>query len=118
MPSTIFPGEAVGRDYRFWVYIMGSRTGTLYTGVTNTVYGRTMTHKSGEEPGFTSRYGCDRLLWYEEHSHVNVAIAREKEIKGWTRAKKLALIRSMNPRFEDLARSWGKELDIKPGLMK
>jgi putative endonuclease len=96
------------REYRFYVYIMGSITGTLYTGVCNDIFERVMAHKSGQGSEFTRRYKCDRLVYYESHQYVRVAIRREKEIKGWKRYKKIALIESINPSWKDLAKDWGK----------
>lgn len=86
-----------------YVYIMGSRTHVLYTGVTNDLTRRVAEHKSHSIPGFTRKYNVDRLFYYEELPDIVQAIAREKQIKGWTREKKLALIRSLNPDFTDLA---------------
>ena len=84
------------------VYIMASgRNGTLYTGVTSNVPRRAFEHRGGAVPGFTSRYGCKLLVWYEVHATMPDAITREKQIKGGSRKKKLALIESMN---SDLAR--------------
>ena len=85
------------------VYIMASRrNGTLYTGVTSNLAGRVYEHREGLTPGFTSRYGCKLLVWYELHATMPAAIAREKQIKGGSRKKKLALIEGMNPRWRDL----------------
>jgi putative endonuclease len=95
---------------RFWVYIMSSKTRTLYTGITNSLDRRVFEHKNHRTPGFTARYNCVRLVWSEEHSDVRLAIAREKQIKGWVRAKKIALIESLNPQWTDLARDWGAEI--------
>ena len=99
------------RKQRFYyVYILSSLTGTLYTGITNSIYNRTLQHKGKETPGFTSKYDVDRLVYYEVFTNVRAAIRREKEIKGWTRKKKIALIESVNPKWQDLAEGWGKEL--------
>src|SRR5215831_6176291 len=76
------------RKQRFYyVYILSSLTGTLYTGITNSIYNRTLQHKGKETPGFTSKYEVDRLVYYEVFTNVRAAIRREKEIKGWTRKK-------------------------------
>lgn len=91
------------REHRYWVYIVGSTSGTLYTGVTNDLSRRVREHKNGALEGFASKYGCNRLLYYEEFDNVLVAIRREKEIKGWKRSKKIALIERLNPRWADLA---------------
>lgn len=71
---------------------------------------RILQHKSGEIEGFTKRYQCDRLLYYEEYSDVGKAKRRELQIKGWRREKKVALIEKMNPRWEDLAKNVGREM--------
>lgn len=98
------------REYRFWVYIMSSKSRRIYTGVTNSVYHRALQHKSGEIEGFTKKYNINRLVYYEEFRYIGNAIAREKEIKGWDRAKRVALIQSMNPTWEDLAEDWGRPI--------
>ena len=85
------------------VYILGSDTGTLYTGVTSDFDNRLTEHSNGVKSGFASKYGCKRVLLHEEFTDIRSAIAREKEIKGWTRAKKLALITQTNPGFKDLS---------------
>jgi len=95
------------RDHEYFVYIMSSRSGTLYIGMTNSLYRRALQHKSGDIEGFTSKYHCDRLVHYESFDDVHRAIGREKELKGWLRSKKIALIESRNPRWEDLAETWG-----------
>jgi putative endonuclease len=78
------------------------RNGTLYTGVTSNLPQRAWLHRTSAVPGFTSRYGCKRLVWYEMHSTMLNAIAREKQIKSGSRRKKLALIESTNPTWRDL----------------
>jgi putative endonuclease len=89
------------------VYILGSTTGTIYTGVTSQFDRRIFEHKNGIKLGFASRYHCNRLLLHERFTDIRSAIAREKQIKGWTRAKKLALIAQTNPEFKDLAAQLG-----------
>jgi predicted GIY-YIG superfamily endonuclease len=85
------------------VYIMASgRNGTLYTGVTSNLPQRAWQHRDGVVRGFTSQYGCKLLVWYELHATMPNAISREKQIKGGSRKKKLALIDSMNPSWRDL----------------
>ena len=85
------------------VYIMASRrNGTLYTGVTSDLPLRAYQHREGLFPGFTARYGCKMLVWYEPYPTMAEAIAREKQIKGGSRRKKLALIEAMNPTWRDL----------------
>ena len=86
-----------------YVYIMASkRNGTLYTGVTNDLAHRTWEHREGLVPGFTRKYGCQLLVWYEEHFDIRDAIQREKNIKQYYRKWKLNLIEEMNPAWEDL----------------
>jgi putative endonuclease len=91
------------RDHRYFVYMMASRTRVLYCGMTNSLDRRVEEHKTGATPGFTSDYRCERLVWFERYQYVRNAIAREKEIKSWTRAKKLALINEQNPSWADLS---------------
>jgi putative endonuclease len=93
-----------------FVYIMASKSGTLYTGVTNDIERRVFEHKIGLNEGFTKKYGCKKLIYYEQFDLIVDAIRREKQIKGWVRKKKEALIRSMNPTWFDLAFHWyGKD---------
>ncbi len=87
----------------FYVYIMNSATGTIYTGVTNNLARRVYEHKTGLMPGFTSKYKCNRLAYFEQTTDVKAAIQREKQIKSWARAKKLNLIKSLNPIWRDLS---------------
>jgi len=96
--------------HKYWVYIMASPSGTLYIGMTNDLYVRVMQHKSGEVEGFSAKYKCDRLVYWESFDEVVKAINREKQLKGWRRAKKIALIESTNPRWADLAEHWGAEM--------
>jgi putative endonuclease len=96
----------------FYVYIMTDRSQTLYTGVTSKLEVRVWQHKNHLYEGFTSRYGLDRLVYYEAFSRIGDAIAREKQIKGWTRVKKMALIVNMNPTWRDLSEDWGKPVKL------
>ena len=91
---------------QYYVYIMTNRSRTLYIGVTNNLQRRMYEHKHHLMTGFTSKYDLTRLVYFEETSDVNIAIAREKQIKGWLRAKKVALIESMNPDWRDLSEEW------------
>jgi putative endonuclease len=102
------------KQHQYFVYIMSSRTGTLYIGMTNSIYRRALQHKRGDIGGFSSKYHCDRLVHYESFDDVYKAVGREKQIKGWLRAKKIALIESRNPRWADLAEKWGAEM-LFPG---
>ena len=89
----------------FSVYIMTNRSGTLYVGVSNDLGRRVQEHKTGHTQGFTSRFRMDRLVYFETTSDINVALAREKQLKGWRRSKKIALIEALNPNWDDLADS-------------
>ncbi|HLI10642.1 MAG TPA: GIY-YIG nuclease family protein [Alphaproteobacteria bacterium] len=85
------------------VYIMANRrNGTLYTGVTSNLVQRVYQHREALLPGFTARYGCRRLVWYELHEDMTAAIMREKQIKAGSRKRKLALIEALNPDWHDL----------------
>jgi len=90
----------------YWVYIMANRSGTLYTGVTGNLEQRVWEHKTKSVPGFTQRYNVTRLVYFEETTDVNAAIVREKQIKGWRRSKKVALIESINENWDDLSEGW------------
>jgi putative endonuclease len=92
---------------KYWVYIVASCSGTLYIGITNSIERRMVEHKSGEFAGFASKYRCNRLVYYESFDDVEKAIGREKQLKGWVRRKKIALIESVNPKWQDLAEKWG-----------
>jgi putative endonuclease len=94
---------------KYWVYIVCSNSGTLYIGITNNIERRVREHKRSEIEGFASTYGCNRLVYYESFDDVHKAIAREKQLKGWVRRKKIALIESVNPRWQDLAEKWGAQ---------
>ncbi len=90
----------------YHVYLLASRRyGTLYLGVTNDLVRRVWEHKTKLLPGFTARYGIDRLVWFEPYSDVTAAIAREKQIKKWRRDWKVALIETENPDWRDLYNS-------------
>ncbi|HET6312519.1 MAG TPA: GIY-YIG nuclease family protein [Chloroflexia bacterium] len=90
----------------YYVYIMTNSTRVLYTGVTNNLMRRVYEHKEGAKPGFTSRYKVEWLVYVEVTDDVRDAIAREKQVKGWVRAKKIALIESLNPGWRDLSLDW------------
>ena len=90
----------------YYVYLMSNRSGTLYAGVTNDLYRRVYEHKHKLLPGFTSRYNITRLVYFETAADIRAAIAREKQIKGWIRAKKVALIHATNPKWADLSADW------------
>jgi putative endonuclease len=87
----------------YFVYILASKSyGTLYTGVTSDLSRRIHEHKHDLLPGFTRKYGVHDLVWFEEHADISMAIAREKQIKGWNRAWKIRLIEKGNPCWDDL----------------
>ena len=90
----------------YYVYIMASRSRVLYTGGTNDLARRVHEHKRGLVPGFTSRYRITRLVYFEEFTDVRDAIACEKQIKSWVRARKVRLIETQNPTWEDHAEHW------------
>jgi len=91
---------------QYYVYILSSRSRNLYTGVTNNLARRVSEHREGRIPGFTHRYRIHRLVYFESYRDVRDAISREKEIKGWRRSKKVALIEEHNRRWDDLAAGW------------
>ena len=102
---------------QYWVYIMTNTSRTLYAGVTNDLERRLYEHKHRLVPGFTSKYHITMLAYYEEFSDIREAIAREKQIKGWTRAKKITLIEGMNPAWTDLSLGWqrGRDPSLRSG---
>jgi len=101
---------------QFFVYIVtgGPKSAVLYTGVTGNLVRRVWHHKNQLTPGFTSRYNLTSLVYFEHFIYPDAAIDREKEIKGWRRSKKIKLIESMNPHWEDLAKDWGNEYKPEP----
>jgi len=90
-------------DRVFHVYILAGKSGVLYTGVTSNLVGRVHQHKQRRIPGFTQKYNVTCLVWFEAHGRAASAIAREKQIKAWTRAKRIALIGKDNPQWKDLS---------------
>jgi len=91
----------------YYVYILSNKSHTLYTGITRRLMKRLAEHQTGQGGAFTSRYHFTRLVYFEVHMNVGPAIAREKEIKGWRRSKKVALIQSVNPQWKDVTRDVG-----------
>jgi putative endonuclease len=87
---------------------MTNRSKTLYTGVTNDLMRRVYEHKNKMIKGFTKKYDITKLVYYEETNDIQAAISREKQIKGWLRGKKIALIESVNPKWNDLSEGWFK----------
>jgi putative endonuclease len=101
----------------YWVYIISGRKRTIYVGVTNDLQRRVYEHKNKLVAGFTSKYGLDRLVYFEEHSDIRVAIDREKQIKSWRREKKVVLIESVNSQWRDLSLDW-RDGFASPGRTK
>ncbi len=112
-PQPLTIAKIPGKTY--FTYIMASRSHTLYIGITSDLHKRVFEHKWKEHDGFTERYNCDRLVWFESYQDVQRAIAREKQLKGWRREKKIALIEKTNPAWVDLARDW---YDVEPADLK
>ncbi len=92
------------KDY--YVYLMSNVSRTLYVGVTNDLQRRVYEHKQKLTPGFTRKYNLTLLVYFETTSDIRAALTREKQIKGWLRAKKVALIESINPNWLDLSTEW------------
>ena len=90
----------------FYVYILASTSGTLYTGITNDIKRRIFEHKNHLVPGFTDKHNIDKLLYMETFRNVDHAIKREKQIKGWKRDKKIKLIDQENEQWADLSTDW------------
>ena len=95
------------KDHNYYIYIMASNTGNLYIGVTNNLERRVSEHKQGLIIGFTKKYSCKKLVYYEHFFNIADAIAREKVLKGWRRQKKTDLIKMNNPKWKDLSEEWG-----------
>ena len=87
----------------FYVYIVASWSRVIYIGMTNNIKSRIQEHRMGSTEVFTRKYRCKRLVYYEKTDYVLNALAREKQLKGWRRSKKVALIESINPNWDDLA---------------
>jgi putative endonuclease len=90
----------------YCAYIVASRSHTLYIGVTGNLLKRVFEHKQKKYEGFSATYNCNRLVWFERFTGPNSATAREKQLKGWIRAKKIALIEKDNPTWNDLSEGW------------
>jgi putative endonuclease len=94
-------------DKQYWLYMVTNRwKNVLYTGMTNDLPKRVWQHKNKAVPGFTKKYNCDRLVYFEEFGEVDQLIARENQVKGWKRVRKNALVEAMNPDWIDLAADW------------
>ena len=94
------------RRHAYYVYILASPSGTLYIGVTNNLERRMFEHKQHVVKGFTSKYDVDRLVYFECFTDIRDAIAREKQLKGWRRDRKIALFERVNPSWVDLSKDW------------
>jgi len=94
---------------QYYVYILTNSTHTLYVGVTNNLERRVWEHKNKAIEGFTSKYNVNWLVWFAVTNDVREAITAEKKIKGWVRAKKVALIEEINPQWRDLSLDWYTE---------
>jgi putative endonuclease len=101
------------RDHTYFVYILASKSRVLYTGITNSVVRRTLEHRDSSSFGFTQRYRVWRLVYYERHGYILNAIHREKQIKSWSRARKIALIEGTNPTWEDRSLEFGAKAELK-----
>jgi putative endonuclease len=105
------------KDY--FVYIITNKNKTvLYTGMTNDLERRIAEHIAGLEKGFAARYHLNRLLWFESCGDVIGAIAREKQIKGWLRSRKVALINSLNPEWKNLAADWFQNAVVRDSSLR
>jgi len=93
-------------ERRYFVYIMSNPSRTLYTGITSSIRRRVREHKLTLTPGFAAKYNITRLVYFESFGDVRNAIEREKQIKAWTRGKRVGLIESVNPKWDDLSREW------------
>jgi putative endonuclease len=98
------------RERAYYVYIMASRSLTLYIGFTSNIDKRVHQHKTGTFDGFSKQYNCTRLVYYERYQTALVGIAREKQLKRWSREKKLSLIEQTNPTLLDLSETWGRPI--------
>jgi putative endonuclease len=92
----------------YFVYVLSNKSGMLYTGVTNDLVRRLYEHKHKTNDGFTKKYNIDMLVYFESTDDITAAIAREKQIKGMLKSKKIELIKAMNPGFVDLSEDWYK----------
>jgi putative endonuclease len=106
------------REHLYSVYIVASNSGVLYTGMTSDLQHRVWQHKNGTFEGFTKKYKCHRLVYFERYDQVQSAIGREKQIKGWTRAKKIELIKASNARWQNLSEHWGWQFVANGQSMK
>ena len=117
LPRT--PGEDNVKEHCYYVYLLASRkNGTLYVGVTNELWRRVTEHKNGMAEGFSRKYHVHRLVWYESHGGIAAAIAREKRLKKWNRAWKVALIEEHNKNWTDLYWQYQHRIDVENDAFK
>ena len=102
----------MAKQHNYWVYFMASKSRVLYIGMTNNLERRVCEHKQDLIEGFSKKYRCHRLVYFESYDRVENAIAREKQLKRWSRAKKICLIERVNPTWEDLSEEWGKPVQM------
>ena len=101
------------KNHSYFIYILTNKTKrVLYTGVTNNLERRVLEHKAKFNTGFTYKYNCNKLIYFEEYQWIVEAIAREKQIKGGSRQKKIDLVNSLNPLWNDLSKDWYSKEDI------
>jgi putative endonuclease len=103
-------------DKMYYCYIVASRSHNFYVGVTSGIEIRARQHKEGSFEGYSKKYNCNRLVWFERFPFVEEAIAREKQLKGWSRVKKIGLIERENPAWVDLSEGWGLLVKMFDGL--
>jgi putative endonuclease len=106
LPEAATTSTMPTREYSFYVYILSSRSRNLYIGVTNNLRLRITQHRERPESSHSAHYNIHRLVYFERFQYVRSAIARETELKTWTREKKIALIEKVNSTWEDLAAAW------------
>lgn len=99
-------------DKLYYTYIVASRSHNFYVGITSEIELRIDQHKQGRFEGYSKKYNCNRLVWFERHVYAEDAIVREKQLKGWSRAKKIWLIERENPAWVDLSEEWGKPIKL------
>lgn len=100
------------QGHMYYTYIVASRSHNFYIGMTSDIEGRVWQHKNGVFDGYSKKYNCNRLVWFERHSLVQSALAREKQLKGWSRVKKIWLIERENPAWMDLSAEWGRPVKM------
>ena len=115
-PAGCFPNALLClvqmNEAMYYTYIVASRSHNFYVGMTSEIELRMEQHKQGRFEGYSKKYNCNRLVWLERHPFVQDAIAREKQLKGWSRAKKTWLIERENPAWVDLSEEWGKPVKM------